>query len=208
MIRALDAAEEVGVRYVAMEALEGNVADVANASRTAPTEGGPYLDQDDMHALLQHALDAGFTLVKYEPDFEKDAPVELRSLEKTDLRVANWRDEAQAKGLAAFLQRQPPKTKLLVFPGLGHLYERAGGGWTPMAVVFKDVTGIDPFTIDQSITADVGPPQPAKDVTDLVEQLRTVGGTAGLLAADDPSTARRERKNVDAYLLSLENAME
>ena len=208
MIKALDAARELGVRFVAMEALAREVADVANSTRTVPTEGGPYLDQDDMRAVMQHALEAGYTLVAYEPRFDREAPPELQSVATTDLRVTNWREEAQASNLASFLGSQPPKTKLLVFPGLGHLYERGGGGWTPMAVVFNSRTGIDPFTIDQSVTADIGPPSAAKDVSDLEGELRALGGTGGFLRRDDPNRARRDRRNVDAYLLSLENALD
>src|SRR5690349_8363322 len=57
--RCLPAAHAAGVRHLAMEALYPPYAEACNRTRTVPADGGGYLGQPDMQALIQAALDLG-----------------------------------------------------------------------------------------------------------------------------------------------------
>jgi hypothetical protein len=74
---------------------------------------------------------------------------------------------------------------------------------------FRDISGIDPFAIDQVMTVDFGEPVREKQADALeryAPDLRIFGGTAGFLAEEAPEPWASE--DVDAVILSLENEME
>jgi hypothetical protein len=76
-----------------------------------------------------------------------------------------------------------------------------------MACRFWEITGIEPFSIDQTVTVEFDP-----DTTgawhrlglEETGRLEAVGGTAGFLIEDSPLP----RPGVDAVLLSTENTLE
>ncbi len=61
---------------------------------------------------------------------------------------SSFRDRTQAQNLKQQVFDHDPQAKLVVFAGRGHAAEvPPADGWTPMASVLKQLTGIDPFTI-------------------------------------------------------------
>lgn len=154
---------------------------------------GPYLVQPDMQALIDAAEELGWRLIPYEID---------------QLMSPNEREEGQARNLAAALAQLAPQTPILVWCGIGHLWKvPPRAAWTPMACRFWDLTGIEPFSIDQTVTVEFDP-----DTTSAWHRLglaqagplEALGGTAGVLISDSPIP----RPGVDAVLLSTENALE
>jgi hypothetical protein len=143
-----------GVRYLAMEALTTSFAEEANLTCKLPEEnsGFSYLNQLEMRELMQLALDLGWTLVAYE------ANVKLEPEFESTLEEINWREKQQAKNLHGLLNTIGSKEKLLIWCGNGHLAKEPGstpdGKFFPMGYQFWEVTGIEPFIIDQSITVD------------------------------------------------------
>jgi hypothetical protein len=175
--RLLPVAHEAGVRHMAMEALYG-----------------PYLAQPDMAALVDAAEQLGWRLIPYEA---RRPPTD-----------ANDRDEQQARNLAAALAQLPPETPILVWCGIGHLWKTPPREeWIPMACRFREMTEIEPFSIDQTVTVEFDP-----DATsawhrlgrEQTRRLEAMGGTAGFLIEDSPLP----RPGVDAVLLSTRNALE
>ena len=209
----LPVAHRLGVRHLAMEALWAAVAEQANRERALDDDVPGYLAQPDMRALVATALELGWTLHAYEadlgsrPDFDdRDAQVEI-----------NWREDQQARNLAAVVASLAPCESLLAWCGGGHLLRRAydvsaaGGGeaprvWVPMGSLVADYCDLEPFAIDQTITVAYGGCDPPW-LAPYVEELRSRGGTAGFLAADLPSGVERgfPGQIADAYLLSLNN---
>jgi hypothetical protein len=176
-LRLLPAAHAAGVRHLAMEALYG-----------------PYLTQPDMQRLVQVAEDLGWRLIPYE----------VKSM-----MSSNEREEEQARNLAAALAQLPPDAPLLVWCGWGHLYKhaRSDSDWRPMASRFWELSGIEPFCIDQTVTVDAGPDRNAhwhELGRSQTRRLQALGGTAGFLVADSPI----RWPYVDAVLLSTENTLE
>ncbi|MBI4345260.1 MAG: hypothetical protein HY553_00285 [Elusimicrobia bacterium] len=206
----LPAAHAAGVRHLAMEALHPRFAEEANRTRRPPAGGGAYLSQDDMLALISDALGLGWTLVPYEADFNLrpggDGPRESAA-------DANWRDEEEAKNLAAALGRLAPAGKTLVW--CGHSHQRKtpqaflGEPWIRMAQRLTEL-GHEPFVIDQSVTVEYEPGRSPRrdDVGRFRAELEALGGTGGFLREEDPSPTWRQDASADAYVLSLDNRME
>jgi hypothetical protein len=179
---------------MAMEALPQGV-DVSSDWRgvLAQFEGG-YLAQPEMRRLIEGAEELGWKLIPYET---RRYPVE-----------PNDREEDQARNLVDALTTLPADAPLLVWCGIGHLWkEPPRREWIPMACRFWEMTDIEPFSIDQTVTVEFDP-----DVAsawhrlgrEQTRRLEALGGTAGFLVADSPLP----RPGVDAVLLSTQNALE
>ena len=216
--RLVSAADGLGVRHLAMEALLPGVAEAANADRRLP-DGAPeeigYLAQPDMRALVQAALDRGWTLWPYEADVDA-APAEVRAASTMSLAYSNWREREQARRLVRVLDAIGAEERLLVWCGNSHALKVTvpdaavdvgdAERWVPMGVHFAELSDADAFVIDQTQTVRFPHADPARDA--LVERLRPAlerfGGTAGVLRADLPT---RSWPGVDALVFSLDNDM-
>jgi hypothetical protein len=176
-VRLLPVAHAAGARHLAMEAL-----------------GGAYPRQPDMRRLIDAAEELGWRLIPYEV---------------ASRMTTNEREEQQARNLATALAQLLPDAPLLVWCGWGHLYKnpQADSDWRPMASWFWELSGVEPFCIDQCVTVEAGPHmdgpwhQLARRQT---WRLNGLGGTAGFLVADSPVPW----PYVDAVLLSTENTLE
>ena len=131
LLRALHAR---GYRYLAAEAFDPVVME--------PHEHGPgydwgYYVQDPVYAsALRCARELGYTLIAYDTS-ERGPPDD-----------DSFRDRTQAENLVRLVFERDPEAKLLVLAGRGHAAEvPPADGWTPMASVLKQLTGIDPFTL-------------------------------------------------------------
>jgi hypothetical protein len=153
----LPVAHAGGVRHLAMEALSTHVAERANASRKLeqPSPGG-YLGQPEMRKLIDAALGLGWTLHAYEADFTqspaRDGP--------EDNAAVNWREDQQARNLAAVVSAVPASERILGWCGMGHLNRQALTAsvdgetvtWTPMGSLVAGYCGVEPFALDQVMT--------------------------------------------------------
>lgn len=182
--RLLPIAYAAGCRHLAMEAL--------------PYEGplaGAYLDQPEMQALIREATELGLELVPYET---RDGRSSFLDDGGADWEIVNARERDQAENLAAAL----PETPLLVWCGNSHHSKRATDhGWTPMGMIFRDLTGIDFFAIDQCVTV-FAQPEPAER---LHGDLQPFGGTAGMLREELPDAFAC--CGADAVLFSVDNEL-
>ena len=86
--------------------------------------------------LVRKAKQLGYTLIPY-----GDSSITSKT--------GNVHDAVQAAKLAALLQ-QDSSAKLLVLDEQAHIAERPIGNFTPMGTVLQRLTGINPFTIDQT----------------------------------------------------------
>lgn len=86
--------------------------------------------------IIRKAKQLGFTLVAY-----GDSSITRNT--------GNVQDAVQASRLASLLQ-QDTAAKILVLDEQAHIAERPIGSFTPMGTVLQRLTGIDPFTIDQT----------------------------------------------------------
>ncbi|HEX6484510.1 MAG TPA: hypothetical protein VF043_37170 [Ktedonobacteraceae bacterium] len=217
-VKILPTAHQEGVHYLAMEALYSSFAEEVNRTRQLPRpraasaeqESG-YLDQPDMRMLIQNALDLGWTLVPYEPDA-------LVPSHLSHNKQIEWREEMQARNLIAALATFPSDTKLLVWCGNNHhtkaivpsRTDESDESWALMGYHFRELSGIDPFVIDQGRTVRF-PDLPRRQamenwINEIAPTLVTFGGTAGFLSEEAPACFR-VLEGEDAYFISLDNEM-
>jgi hypothetical protein len=196
--QVLPVAHCAGVRGIAIEALMPRFAAEANETRCVPAARG-YLAQPDMRALIAAALALGWTLIPYECD-DRVAP---EALNRLAIDGVNWREDQQARNLVAELAALPDDGKLLVWCGNSHHLKVAADEWVPMGVRFRELSGIDAFTIDQLRSIrwrDGDEPGPGYE-----RDLAPLGGTAGFLADEAP--AGFHVFGHDAYILSTDNEL-
>jgi hypothetical protein len=209
--RMIRAAHEAGVRRLAMEALHWPARDVPGPITTLPDDDVGYLAQPEMRAMIGTALDLGWTLWAYERQFDATSrrdPAYLLSMEHT-----NWRERQQAANLCRLLESAPGEP-MLVWCGNSHASKHEPSGcdddeWIPMGWNFRELSGIDPFVIDQTVTVNFSgrPPGHARELLEfLADTLADLGGTAGILRAQAPPPLD-QRAGVDALVVSTDNEL-
>jgi hypothetical protein len=209
--RILPVAHAAGVRHLAMEALSSFFVEEANRTRQLPEVkvGMGYLHQPDIRDLMQAALDLGWTLIPYELDFQKYPSAYPLSLEYTNLR-----EEEQAKHLIRILKKLPPSTPLFVWCSNGRLSKTVVKDWMPMGYQFKQLSGIDPFVIDQTPTVkfSVRSLEQQQKIEQFLKQFASElvkkSGTAGFLREETPPSFFQSTEGADAFIVSFLNDLE
>jgi hypothetical protein len=188
-----------------MEALDPAFAEEANATREVPSTAGGYLAQPEMRQFIAAALALGWRLLSYEADVSLQPPgVERRSREAT-----NWREEQQARNLLAALEVLPADGRLLVWCGNHHLAKRSlDEEWLPMGWRFQELSGIEPFAIDQIVSVKFGDREPyaLQWVRSCATELEASGGAAGFLREEAPDDWPSP-EIADAFVLAVDNAL-
>ncbi len=122
-----------GYHYLAMEAFN-NYSNKSLDSLNVFT--GYYTYEPVAGELVRKALQLGFKLISYE-----DTSALAHS--------PSQRDSVQAANIYEVIKKDPA-AKILVHAGYGHINEEKMGNYIPMGRWFKKMSGIDPFTIDQT----------------------------------------------------------
>lgn len=125
-----------GYRFLGIEAL----GDTLINQRKFPVlkSGSMYIHESQYSNLIKEALDIGFILFNYEYKYGKG-------------KTGKDREREQAENIAKVMA-QNPNSKFLIHCGYDHLNEGIPGikEWEKaMAGRLNDLTGINPFTIDQ-----------------------------------------------------------
>jgi hypothetical protein len=123
----------LGYSYLAVETLDS--ADTALNARGYPVHAsGFYSNEPVFGEMLRIALKLGFKLVPY----EEASP------------NADAREQGQARHLVDRILKADPKAKIVVHAGYDHINETGTlDGAKTMAIRFREMTGIDPLTVDQ-----------------------------------------------------------
>lgn len=132
-----------GYRYLGLEALDDLL---INQRGFATLESGIYTSEPTFGNFIKEALALGFTIFGYEAS-EKD----------------NWdndpwknREIAQAQNIYSFM-KDNKNGKYFIYCGAGHAFEGNNNGrGNSMAGILAELTGINPFTIDQNRYSDKG----------------------------------------------------
>ncbi|HTR27980.1 MAG TPA: hypothetical protein VMH27_01850 [Puia sp.] len=123
-----------GFRYLAMEMLNN----FSNRSLSRVTMNTGYYAAEPVAAeLIRSARQLGYTLVPYEDT-------------AAAIHTATQRDSVQAANIYDILKKDTG-AKILVHASFAHISKKPGpGGFIPMALAFRNMSGIDPLTIDQT----------------------------------------------------------
>lgn len=199
----LPTAHRAGVRHLAMEALTPEFAAIANETRALPDVDSGYLAQPEMRTFIEGALGRGWTLIPYEVDTWPPP-----GLDQNTREAANWRDEQQARNLVEALEPLSHASPLLVWCGNGHLTKCAVRDWRPMGFCFAELSGIEPFAIDQirSVEFPGRSPDAAPWVAAYADVLARGGGSAGFLSEDAPE-GWFGTETADAFVIAMNDPM-
>jgi hypothetical protein len=158
-----------------------------------------------MRDLMAAALDLGWALVPYEADFHSKPP----AFANLSPEPTNRREEQQARSLIEALASFPEEAKLLVWCGNGHLSKHRFDEWCPMGFRFHELSGLEPFSIDQtqSVRFDAHDASfGAFLLEQWADQIAAFGGVAGFLIEETPDEWRWVSGS-DAYVLSDDNEL-
>ena len=128
----------LGFNYLALEALDA--ADTAGVRQRGFPVGasGFYVREPTLANLVREARRLGMHVVAY------------------DAYTAT-REQDQARNLLATTVQRDAKARVVVLAGHAHINERPNPQFKSMAQWFRELSGIDPFTIDQT-QLDYAPP--------------------------------------------------
>jgi hypothetical protein len=123
-----------GFRYLAMEMLDNSSA--RDLSRLS-VHSGFFCAEPVAGELIRTALALGYTLVSYEDTAAyRHTPTERDSIQALNI----WN-----------VFRRDTGARILVHAGYAHISKRrAPDGYIPMGLAFRNLSGIDPLTIDQT----------------------------------------------------------
>lgn len=185
---------EQGFRHLAVEALWRGETGL-NERGYPIRESGLYASDVVFAEMLREAMALGYRVVPYEASQEQGQATDAMN----DMQA---RDYWQAKNLIAATLATDPEAKVLVHCGLAHLEESVSPGWWPMAHYFREETGLDPLTVDQTLFAERG-------AEDLEHGWRTGAESRGLiedrpvvLLDADGDTLPIEPGRVDIHVLN------
>lgn len=123
-----------GYRYLGLEAIFDEEINVRNF---ATTESGYYTSEPEFGNLIYEARKIGFFIFGYEASPES-------------MKTGKEREIAQAGNIKDFME-QHTDGKTLIHCGYEHAYESEHPGWEKaMAGRIRELTGIDPLTVDQA----------------------------------------------------------
>jgi len=120
-----------GFRYLAVEAISENE-DSLNHRKFPVQETGFYTKEPQLANMIRNALEMGYKLVSYD---SCDSPAD--------------REYMQAENIYNKTLKKDSLAKVLVWAGIAHIDEAASGA-PSMAHHFKEMSKINPLTIDQT----------------------------------------------------------
>lgn len=142
-LRLLPALYEKGFRYFAAETLDERDAELNG--RGYPTQKTGFYTADPVYAdVIRTALRLGYKVVPYEhvKDCEPKAD--------NPMSCQDERERGQAQNLADRILKNDPRAKIFVHVGRSHNARvNNEGQFAFMGWHFRQLTGIDPFVIDQ-----------------------------------------------------------
>ncbi|APS40262.1 hypothetical protein [Salegentibacter sp. T436] len=118
--------------HLALEALFPNQDQKINERGYPTFSSGYYIREPNFGQLIRKAKELGFVIIGYE----------------NQNREIN-RELGQAQNLQKILEEHPNQ-KIFVYAGLDHILEKETKSGKRMAAYFKELTGINPLTINQA----------------------------------------------------------
>ena len=126
----------LGFNYFAVEALSDKDDQLMQRGYPVKDSGTEYLHEPAYGDILRSAIKLGFTLVPYD----------------ADAGTMQDREAGQANNLYREVFARDPHARLFVHAGYAHIDKAKGrlGNTAPMAMHLKQLTGIEPLSIDQT----------------------------------------------------------
>lgn len=140
---------EAGYDYLAIETLQDSL---INFNKKLTYQTGYYSREPLFGELIRYALRLGFHLVPYESQEKCDNKGSERNY------CNSFRDSIMAVNLSKVIEKDK-QAKILVYAGYDHVHKGNSNGWKKMTEYFWEMTGIEPFSIDQTVQTEHFYPQ-------------------------------------------------
>ncbi len=137
-----------GFKYLALEALGKD--NKINQRGYPCFEDGSYIQEPLYSEMIREAVRLGFKLISYEEDFSS-----CNGKGKDKYYCDRYRDSIAAVNICN-IKKKDKSAKILVYAGYSHIKEKYRSNKPRMAEYFKNISGIDPLTIDQTSMMDFG----------------------------------------------------
>jgi hypothetical protein len=145
-----------GFRYLALETLDNRPATMDSKlnQRAYPTlDTGFYTQEPLFGEMVRQARKIGFKVIGYEAVAGLDAPNDPENPNKRQ----NIREREEAENVKKNILDKDPGAKIFVHCGMGHASKHEGKNppgekgepWIAMARWFWQISGIEPYTIDE-----------------------------------------------------------
>ena len=187
---------ERGFRYLALEAAWNG--DDVNERGYATGETGYYVNDVVFAEMVREAIALGYEVVAYEIEDRQrrqDVP------EKPNLSSQAKRDYWQARNLVDRTFAKDPKAKVFVHCGYDHLRKTQSEHWTPMGYFLKQMTGLEPLTVDQVKLSERGAPEFEDSLRRSAERLGLAKNTPIVLADGEGSPLPLDA-DIDVHVLT------
>jgi len=145
--RLLVPLRQLGFTYLAVETIHEDTT-ILNQRGYPVLETGSYSCDPAFGDLIRRAISLGYTIVSYEAGREDRTP---RPQDTSPLDSINRRESRQARNIFERTFQKDPDARVLVVGGRDHIAESTGGQWKPMGGVLKELSGIDPLTLNQFV---------------------------------------------------------
>jgi len=132
----------MGFRYFAAEALSDKDADLMRRGYPVESSGSEYLLEPLYGEIIRQAIKLGYIIVPYDIELNSDKD----------------REGVQAQALYEKVFAKDPQAKLFVHAGYSHIDKATGNlgdDIKPMAMQLKQLSGLDPLSVDQVQFRDV-----------------------------------------------------
>lgn len=141
LILFLDKLYKNGFRYLALESLYENDSCINKRKYPLSNISGFYVDEPCYGNLIREALKLGFKLIPYEVN---------NNLIKNS-SVQDIREQLQAKNIVERILKKNATAKIIVLCGYGHgtKIKVGDGSFNFMGYYLKELTGIEPFVVQQ-----------------------------------------------------------
>lgn len=187
---------ERGFRYLALEAAW--IGDDVNERGYAIGQTGYYINDVVFAEVVREAIALGYEIVAYEiEDRQRGQAIP----EQPDLSSQAKRDYWQARNLVDRTFAKDPKAKVLVHCGYDHLRKIKSEHWTPMGYFLKQMTGLEPLTVDQVKLSERGAPEFEDSVRREAKRLGLVKD-APIVLADGEGLPLPLDADIDVHVLA------
>jgi hypothetical protein len=131
LLSVLGELRKAGAEFLAMETLypKGNLKSLDNTT-------GYYTAEPISGQIVREALQLGYKLIAYEDTIRTSS--------------SSQRDSIQAMNILKRITNDRGVAKTIVLAGYGHISECGDNSYQPMAASFKNYSGVDPITINQT----------------------------------------------------------
>lgn len=131
---------DLGFRHFLVEGYMPDEDSLLNRRGYPILKTGTYIREPAFGQLIREAQEIGFAVAAYDRDTS-----ECNSPEP--FVCANQREKVAAENIYEVL-RKDPKAKILVAAGYDHILKKSEDGWIKMAEQFRQMSGINPYSID------------------------------------------------------------